>query len=143
MGTTTRKENKRPYSRHGLTPIKQKVKLRGLDAIDGRTKTGKALLRWRRELIDHVGGKPSAAQMALIDLAVRNRLLLEHLDGYLLEQKSIVNKRSREVIPAMRERLRLAEGLTRILLALGVGAAEDGHTELERMVLAELGTLGV
>jgi hypothetical protein len=99
MRNTKGKEAKRSYSRHGLTPLRQKVKIRGIDAI-----------AWRREPIDHLGGNPMAAQIALIDLACRSKLLLEHLDACLLEQGSLVNKRSREVLPW--ERLRFAEGLT-------------------------------
>jgi hypothetical protein len=110
MRNTKGKEAKRSYSRHGLTPLRQKVKIRGIDAIDKRTAAGKALVAWRREPIDHLGGNPMAAQIALIDLACRSKLLLEHLDACLLEQGSLVNKRSREVLPW--ERLRFAEGLT-------------------------------
>ena len=53
--------NFRPYLPKG------RVKVRGLQAIDRRTSAARALLGWRKDLLDDLGGEDtvSAQQMAL------------------------------------------------------------------------------
>jgi hypothetical protein len=111
-----------PRSRHGLIALKARVKVRGLHAIDVRTVAGRALVRWRREMIADLGGEGavSAAQTGLIEQACRTRLMLDDLDAWLLEQPSLVVKRRRAVLPVLRDRQQLAESLLRTLLALGL-----------------------
>ena len=65
--------------------------------------------------------------------------MVDHSDSFLLSQPSVIDKRSRSTLPFMKERMRLSESLVRILIALGVAPADDGHNELERLVLRELG----
>lgn len=61
----------------------------------------------------------STQELALVDLAVRDRLLLESVDAWLFEQPRLVNARRKAVYPAVVERQKLAEGFTRRLQALG------------------------
>jgi hypothetical protein len=112
----------RPYTRHGLHAIKAKVKVAGLAAIDGRTVAARALLDWRKELIADLGGggAVSAQQMALVEAASRTRLYLDHLDCFLMSQRSLVNAKRKAVLPVLRERQTLADSLTRILTTLGL-----------------------
>ena len=62
----------------------------------------------------------SAAQLALIDQAARTKLLLDSVDAWLLQQPSIVNKRSKSVLPVVRERIALCDSLLRHLDKLGL-----------------------
>jgi hypothetical protein len=112
--------NKR--SRHGLNAIKVAVKCRGLAAIDGRTLAARSLIQWRSELLRDLGGQEnlSAQQMALVDTAVRSKLFIDHVDAYLLGQKSLVNRRSRAVLPVLHERQTLVDSLVRLLGQLGL-----------------------
>jgi len=114
--------DRRPYSRTGLSALKAKVKIRGLTAIDQRTVAARGLLDWRGDLIEDLGGPGhvSAAQLALVDVATRTRLYLDHLDAFLMEQNSLINKKRRSVFPVVRERQQLADSLARILAQLGV-----------------------
>ena len=114
---------RRPYSRHGLNALKARVKVRGLSAIDQRTAEARALLDWRKELLADLGGREivTAGQLALVDLAARTRLYVDHLDAYLLEQTcGLVNKRRRAVYPVLRERQGLVDSLARLLGQLGL-----------------------
>jgi hypothetical protein len=63
------------------------VKVRGLQAIDRRTSAARALLGWRKDLLDDLGGETavSAQQMALVEAAVRTRLYVDHVDAWIME----------------------------------------------------------
>lgn len=112
---------RRTYTRHGLNALMVRVKIRGLAAIDRRTAPARALLAWRRELLADMGGEAavSAAQLALVDVAVRTRLYLDHVDAVLMARESLV-VRGRRLLPLVEQRQRLAEGLARVLGQLGL-----------------------
>jgi hypothetical protein len=105
---------------HGLTVLKRAVNGLGNRLIDKRTATGRALAEWRKELVDDLGGKDaiSAQQSAVIEIAVKSKLLLDSIDVWLLTQESLVNKRKRALLPAVIQRQALADGLVRYLQAL-------------------------
>ncbi len=112
---------RRPQT-HGQYTLKRAVKELGSRSIDRRTSLGKALYAWRDELITDLGGADavSTQQMALIDLCVRTKLLLDSLDAWLLQQRSLVNSRKRSVIPALISRTQLSDSLARYLGTLGL-----------------------
>ena len=121
MKTATQKR-----SRHGLNALMTRVKVRGLAAIDQRTAAARSLLAWKAELLQDLGGEAnvSSQKRALIDMAVRSKLFLDHIDAFLLEQPSLVNKRARSVLPLVRERQALADSLARVLSQLGLDRQE-------------------
>jgi hypothetical protein len=67
-----------------------------------------------------LGGDISTQQAALVDLAVKSKLLLDSIDAWLLVQPSLVNARKKSLLPVVKDRQALADGLTRYLLALGL-----------------------
>jgi hypothetical protein len=107
--------------RHGLYSLKRAVQERGLDAIDGRSALGRALREFRADLVRDLGGEAnlSAAELHLVDLAVRDRLFLDSLDAALAE-RPLVNRKRGTVAPALEARFRLADSATRRLIALGL-----------------------
>ncbi len=109
-------------SKHSLTTLKQAVKQLGGRVIDRRTRLGKALAKWRTDLIQDLGGRDaiSTQQEALVDLAVKSKLILDSIDCWLLRQPSLVNACKRSLLPAVRERQQLADGLARYLTQLGL-----------------------
>jgi hypothetical protein len=123
---------RRPYTRHGLHAIKAKVKVAGLAAIDGRTAAAQALLEWRRDLVADLGGDAviSAQQRALVELATRTRLYVDHLDAFLMAQRSLVHAKRKAVLPVLRERQALADSLARILSLLGLERVVRRATDL-------------
>ena len=116
------KKRPRGYQKHGLTTLKKAVKGLGGRVIDKRTQLGKALAKWRTDLIQDLGGREniSTQQEALVDLAVKSKLILDSIDSWLLTQPSLVNARKRSLLPAVRERQQLADGLARYLGMLGL-----------------------
>lgn len=120
---------KQTRSRHGLTVLKARVLVRGLKAIDGRTAAAQSLVAWKAELLRDLGGAESvsAQRMALVEMAVRTRLFVDHVDSFLLEQRSLVNRRRKAILPILRERTQLVDSLSRLLGQLGLNRIErDG-----------------
>ena len=112
----------RPYQKHGLTRAKQAVRDFGTRTIDRRTKAGRALLAWREQLIDDLGGieQVSAQQLTVLELAARTKILLDGIDAWLFEQPSLVNKRERKLFTVVKERQQLADSLARYMGQLGL-----------------------
>ena len=87
-----------------------------------RTVAAREMLAFRDELVAALGGDAelSPQQRKLIDLAARTSLYLDHLDAWLTEQKTLINHRSRSVLPVLLQRQTLAEHLARLLDKLGL-----------------------
>jgi hypothetical protein len=100
--------------------LKRAVNTIGNRLIDRRTVTGRALAKWRKDLIQDLGGDVSTQQSAIVDLAVKSKLLLDSIDTWLLNQRSLVNYRKKAVLPAVMQRQQLADGLAKYLSMLGL-----------------------
>lgn len=107
---------------HGHHALKRAVSSLGSRAIDRRTAVGRALAAWRHELLADLGGvdNVSTQELALVEQAVRTKLLLDSVDAWLLEQRTLVNKRSRALIPVVRDRNGLVATLRALLGDLGL-----------------------
>ena len=109
-------------SRSGLNALRTKVRVRGLQAIDRRTAAARALLTWRDDLVEALGGEDAVSpqQRALVDLAARTKLYVDAVDAWIVEQPSLVLARKRSILPVVRERQALADSLARLLSQLGL-----------------------
>jgi len=87
-----------------------------------RFATGRALVRWRLELVNDLGGEDniSSQQAALIELSVRSKLMIDSIDNWILSQPSLINKSKKAVLPVVIQRQQLADGLSRYLGQLGL-----------------------
>jgi hypothetical protein len=63
--------------------------------VDGRSRAARALLRFRADLVAHVGGKPSVAQEALIQSVCQLRLRLLALDQSFAQRGTMTETESR------------------------------------------------
>ena len=70
------------------------------------------------------------------DLAVRNGLLLDSVDAWLLAEPKLVNGRKKSVYPAVVQRMKLAEGFTRRLQSLGLHRREKPVPSLQEYLAA-------
>ena len=109
-------------NRHGLNAVMARVKVRGLNAIDRRTLAARELLAWRKDLVAALGGQEtiSPQRAVLVEMVVRTRLFIDHVDSFLLEQHSLVNRKKKAILPILRERQVLVESLSRLLSQLGL-----------------------
>jgi len=107
---------------HGADTLKRAVKVLGRRYIDQRTIVGKALAAWRAELLADLGGidTVSTQELALLEEAVKTKLILDSVDAWLLSQPTLINKRSRSVLPAVRDRQALVSTLRGLLGDLGL-----------------------
>jgi hypothetical protein len=116
----SKQKSRREYQMHGLYIMKKALMRLGSKAIDRRYSVGKALSKWRADLIEDLGGDVSTQQGALVDLCVKSKLILDSIDAWLLIQPSLVNARKKSLLPVVRERQALADGLARYLQTLGL-----------------------
>ena len=115
----------RHYARTGLNALKARVKIRGLHAIDQRTAAAQALLGWRNDLIDALGGEDQITPQhrQIVELVVRTRLYVDTIDSWLLENGETLmagRGRKRTVIPVLTQRTALANSLVQHLATLGL-----------------------
>jgi hypothetical protein len=86
------------------------------------TALGRALHEWRESLIADLGGieNVTTQQLALVDLAVRTKLLVDSVDAYVLAMPSPVNRQKRCLHPVVRERQSLVNQLQSLLRDLAL-----------------------
>jgi len=107
---------------HGVHTLKKALKELGSRAIDRRTSMGKALAAWRAELLADLGGieNVTTQELALVEESVTTKLLLDSIDSWLLSQPTLINKRTRGVLPVVRDRQALVGTLRGLLSDLGL-----------------------
>lgn len=119
-----RKKNGRET--HGLHRVKRSIReaqAAGMKLIDARTTAGRALYEQREAWITDRGGPEalSAQQLAILDSALRTKMLLDYCDSYLLQLgDKIVNRRHKRLVPIALQRSQLADTLLRQLIAIGL-----------------------
>lgn len=86
---------------------------RSLQKMDGRTREARLMRDLRAELFAHVGGKPSATQVALIDRCVWLSLHMAQLDAKAADGRAMTEHDSRTY-------LAWSNTLTRTLRQLGL-----------------------
>jgi hypothetical protein len=114
---------RRPNLKHGAYTLQKAVTVLGSRALPPKsTALGRELRAWRDSLIADLGGEETITtqQRALVDLAVRSKLLVDSVDAYVLGMDSPVNKRRRCLHPVVRERQALADSLARYMGQLGL-----------------------
>jgi len=128
-------------SRHGLNAVKTRVALRGWAAIDKRTAAAREMVALRDELVAALGGHAelSPQRRKLVDLVARASLYLDHLDAWLAAQQTLINRRSRSVVPVLLQRQTLADHLARLLDKLGLDRVPAKIDALDRYVAEKYG----
>ncbi len=130
------------YKKHRAHALHTALERLGSEGwLDKLGPAGEGLRVWRRGLIDDLGGedKVSTAQLALVDLAVRSYLMLEHIDRWVLSTQNIVNKRDRRVFRIILDRQRMADSLAKYLQMLGLEKREPGGQDLSDYIEAKYG----
>jgi hypothetical protein len=118
-----REATRRNRLRHGLYTMRKALQMLGSRALPAAsTALGRELRLWRKALITDLGGQEiiTTQQEALIDAAVRTKLLLDSVDAYVLEMGSPVDRRHRRLWPVVRERQSLVAQLQSLLRDLGL-----------------------
>lgn len=85
---------RRPNLKSGIYTLKKAVQVLGSRMLpSARTPLGRALREWRESLIADLGGPDaiSTQQVAVVDMAVRTKLLVDSVDAHVLGM-SVINK---------------------------------------------------
>jgi hypothetical protein len=106
-------------SRTGLNALKARVKLKGWSVIDIRTAAAREVIAWEANVRKSLGGT-TPQQDALIQVAAHTRLILDDVDAFILAQQSTCNRKKKSVLPIVKDRMTLADQLTRQLIAIGL-----------------------
>lgn len=127
------KKGMRQEHKPGLTTLRNAVKqlARRGDVADRRTAVGRALAEWRAEVLAEIGagqGGATAQEIALVEMAMRTKLLLDSVDRYLVNMESLVNKHRRQLFPIVAQRTALADSFLRQLEAIGLSHRIRVHT---------------
>jgi hypothetical protein len=123
MAVRTPRERPRAYLKSGVYTLKKAVAMLGNRTMPPKsTALGRELRAWRAALVSDLGGVEtvSTQQEALIDLAVRSKLMVDSIDAYVLGMPSPVDKRHRRLWPVVRERQSLVAQLQSLLRDLGL-----------------------
>ena len=122
--TPSKSTEKRPYQRSGLYAVQNTLKAIGDhdNWIDSLGEVGLELKAFQSAIIADMGGDEhiSAMERSIIDLATKTYLMLQSVDRFLLEQKSLVNKSKRQLFPVVLQRQTLADSLSRYMQQLGL-----------------------
>jgi hypothetical protein len=120
-------------NRHGFSALKRRVAIKGLDAFDLRSAAARRMISWRDELVLALGGSENVSpqEFALLEMLIKTRLLLEHIDGYILGLDSLVNRKKHSLKPIVRERLTLVDTCSRLLSQLGLKRREKPIPDLK------------
>ena len=73
-------------------------------------------------------------QRAVLEEAVKLKLLLDSIDGWILAQPSLIDRRKCALLPVVRERQSLADALVRYLTTLGLERKAKNLDTLESYV---------
>jgi hypothetical protein len=111
-----------PGQSHGMNALKRAVSALGRRTIDKRTTVGRQLAAWRSDLLADLGGVEavSTQELALVEEAVKIKLLLNSAAGWMLAQPSLVDKRKRALLPVVRDYQALVNVLRGLLTDLGL-----------------------
>ena len=136
-----RKEKRNSQETHGLHAARRMLAEYGSRAIDRRTNVGKGLMAWRAAIAEDLGGEEniSAQRLALLDLAVKTKLLLDGIDMWLLTQDSLIDEKKRKVVDVVRERMRLSDSLAKYLQTLGLERKRPPLQDLGRYIETNYG----
>src|SRR5262245_10718234 len=118
--TSNYKGNKNA-TKHALFTAKRLMSEFGQAALDGRSAIGRALVSFRHQVEQDLGGADqlSAQEHAVLDVIIRTKLLLDGADSFVLSHPA-VNKRKRQFYPIVQQRQQLAESFVRQLQVLGL-----------------------
>jgi hypothetical protein len=108
--------------KHGLNSARRVLNTFGLRALDGRSRLGVALRAFRNEIVKDLGGEAglSAQRRAVLDVVIREKLLLDSIDAYVLSRPSLIVRQRKALLPVVKERQAIADSFIRNLQILGL-----------------------
>jgi hypothetical protein len=128
IGMKSQEEKLSPSQTHGVKSLKRAINTLGRRTIDKRTRVGKRHAHLRDTVIDALGGRAvlTPQKKLLVDEVILTKLMLDSVNHWIVAQPTIINKRQKSVIAAVRDR----NGLVNILRALLQDLGLERHATL-------------
>ena len=104
---------------HGAAIMRKTLRTLTTNRLDGRTALAVAVKAWKADVRCDLGDDLSRAQETILEAAAQSWVILSSLDDYIARQPSLVT-RKRQLLPVVRERMQIAEGLAKHLERLGL-----------------------
>jgi hypothetical protein len=117
--------------KHGFWALQRRLKNAGLRKNDGRSALERIKADWKGEVRDARGGDLSPQRETLLEAAANTWLMLTSVDNWLLDQRSLVNRRRRELLPIVQQRTGLVRNLRELLSDLGLDRTANRVPSLE------------
>lgn len=107
---------------HGFTPMIRGRYKADMRQIDQRSTLARAVKEWRASLAEDLGGESaiSTQQRLILDLVATDKMLIDSIQGWLMEQPSLVNRRKKSAYPILLQLASLKDGMARRLQMLGL-----------------------
>lgn len=111
-----------PNQKSGLKTLKRAIRVHGKRSIDRRTRAGKHHAHLRDTLLDALGGVKdlSPQKRVLLDELILTKLMLDSVNVWIVAQPSLINKRNKSIINAVKDRNSLVTILRTLLADLGL-----------------------
>jgi len=99
-----------------------RIKVQGWSSIDRRSAGYRAAMQWKRELLTSLGAESnlSCQELMLVEMCVRDRMLLDSFDIFIMQLASPINKKKRQAYAIVSQRMAIADALARRLASLGL-----------------------
>lgn len=105
-----------------LTRRHKKILTQGLSKVDGRLTAVRRMRTWKKAVINDLGGPGSLSTLTetAVEALSRHLLILEDIDRYILEQRSLIDRRKGKLKPLVMDRTRIADSMKGYLTLLGL-----------------------
>jgi hypothetical protein len=110
----------RNSAKSGHYALEKSLKRDGFSVLTRRQR--ETVAEWRRNIEADAGGREQLSQLKQFQLErlLVTEVLIQSLDSWLLQQKSIINRRKKSAIPLLEQRSRLAETSLKLCAAIGL-----------------------
>jgi hypothetical protein len=150
-GTAKVPEKPSPKRPHGAPSRNKNAKKHGHYALEVSLKRGgfgvlprlqrETVAEWRANIEEDAGGRDRLSQLKQLQVEryLVTEVLLQSIDGWLLKQPSLINKRKRSLYPVLEQRSRLAQLSVQLASAIGIERVPRPAESLEQTYYSQDG----
>ena len=111
----------------------------GFSGLDKRTAAGREYALKKSAIVADLGGDLSELQADLVERYLRTTVLIDSIDQWLFQQKSLINRRKKTLFPIVRERAQLVDSALRLATALGLERRAPQVRDLKEYLVEKAG----
>ena len=108
-------------TKYGYRKMRRALSVLGTQRLDGRSAVAVAVRMLKEDIRRDMGSDLSRSQEVVLEAAARAWVIFSALDDFIARQSTLVNGRTKAVLPVIHTRMQVAEGLARNLERLSPG----------------------